>query len=218
VAADPRFKAGQVKNGRVICGAKNRQGNPCSKDPEPDATRCRLHGGASPMAKSAAETRRQDREARGILATLGEPVDGEIINPVDVLLRLISYKWAEVLWLRAKVQELPEKDLVWGVDSHDIGTGPDGPIDRETFKATPNVWWRLLKEAEKDARDLAVAAARAGIEERQLRLSEQTAGQFLHALRLILDRLNLTDAQAQLVPVVVPEVLRAISDTPGVKN
>jgi hypothetical protein len=211
VAADPRFKAGQVKNGRVICGAKNRQGNPCSKDPEPDATRCRLHGGASPMAKSAAEVRRQDREARGILATLGEPVDGEIINPVDVLLRLISYKWAEVLWLRAKVQELDTKDLVWGVDSHDIGVGPDGPIDKQTFKAAPNIWYRLLREAEKEARDLAVAAARVGIEERQTKISEQTAGQFLHALRQILDRLGLSTAQAEMVPVIVPQVLRSIA-------
>ncbi|WP_284984271.1 HGGxSTG domain-containing protein [Arthrobacter sp. efr-133-TYG-118] len=218
MANDPRYRAGQQVDGRLICGAKNRQENPCTKSPEPDATRCRLHGAGSPWSKMKAEERRQDREARKILMNLGEPVDGETIHPVEVLMRLISMKWAEVLWLRAKVQELPEADLVWGLDSHDLGTGPDGPIDKETFKAQPSIWWKLLREAEKEARDLAVAAARAGIEERQLRLSEQTAGQFLNALKLILSRLELTDAQARLVPIVVPEVLRAISDTPGLKS
>lgn len=32
-------------NDKSICGAKNRQGNPCQKSPMKGRTRCRLHGG-----------------------------------------------------------------------------------------------------------------------------------------------------------------------------
>lgn len=142
---------------------------------------------------------------------LGEPVEGEMLHPVEVLLQLISHKRAEVLWLRAKVQELEEEDLTWGLDSHDIGVGAEGPIDKQTFKTAPNIWLKLYHEAEKDLKDLAVAAARAGIEERALRLSEKTADQFLLALKAILDALQLTEEQASLVPVVVPRILRELS-------
>jgi hypothetical protein len=211
---DPAYRAGQVVDGKPICGAKTRQGQPCAKPPLPDATRCGQHGGKSPNAQAKAAEVRQERAARHILTNLGQPVEGEILHPVEVLLRLISYKHAEVLWLRAKVQDLSEEDLVWNLDTHEIGVGVEGSIDKQTFKAAQSVWWRLLREAERDLKDLAVAAARAGIEERQVRISESTAQQFLGALRRILDALDLSEAQAALVPQVVPAVLRSLGDTP----
>ena len=36
-----------------VCGARNRQGNPCQKPVVPGRTRCRLHGGASPCGVAA---------------------------------------------------------------------------------------------------------------------------------------------------------------------
>jgi glucans biosynthesis protein len=34
---------------RPLCGARTRAGAPCRKLPAPGRTRCRLHGGASPL-------------------------------------------------------------------------------------------------------------------------------------------------------------------------
>ena len=42
------FEAGQILNGRVICGAKTRGGKPCRQSPIEGRTRCRIHGGATP--------------------------------------------------------------------------------------------------------------------------------------------------------------------------
>lgn len=39
------------------CGAKTRNGTPCRKPPLLGATRCRLHGGASPRSLEAARKR-----------------------------------------------------------------------------------------------------------------------------------------------------------------
>lgn len=44
---DPAFAAGQVVDGRVVCGAKTRAGTPCQRSPAEGRTRCRLHGGAT---------------------------------------------------------------------------------------------------------------------------------------------------------------------------
>jgi hypothetical protein len=40
----------------VICGAKNRQGEPCQKPPLEGKTRCKLHGGATPKGIKNAVT------------------------------------------------------------------------------------------------------------------------------------------------------------------
>jgi hypothetical protein len=37
---------------RPICGAKNREGNPCRRSPLAGKQRCRLHGGATPAGRS----------------------------------------------------------------------------------------------------------------------------------------------------------------------
>jgi len=44
---DPRYRAGQVIDGRPICGAKTRSGAPCRQKPMANG-RCRMHGGKNP--------------------------------------------------------------------------------------------------------------------------------------------------------------------------
>ncbi|MFK5281667.1 HGGxSTG domain-containing protein, partial [Lacticaseibacillus paracasei] len=48
---------------RHQCGAKTRAGTPCNRWPPPGATRCRLHGGATPRSKAAAARRIAQAEA-----------------------------------------------------------------------------------------------------------------------------------------------------------
>jgi hypothetical protein len=209
LANDPRFAAGQVVKGRLICGAKNKKADPCGLSPVPGATRCGRHGGKAPQVQAKARERIVEENARGILGRIDPTAPQE--HPVETLLKLINMKLAEVLWLRSKVQELEEADLVWGRAQHEVGEGPEGPIDKHTFKADQNIWWKLLREAENQLASWTAAAAKAGVEERQIRMNETLAMQFKTAIDQILNRMELTPAQVALVPHVVPAVLRSMS-------
>ena len=132
MAADPRFAPGQVIDGRLICGAKNKKGEPCGLGPVPGATRCGRHGGKAPQVKAAAERRLAEQKAKDIMTnavrTLGLPVD---IDPGKALLDEIHWTAGHVAWLREKVQELESEDLVWGKAASapsDMPRDPDAVI------------------------------------------------------------------------------------------
>lgn len=208
------------------CGAKKRDGTPCKLPPMRDATRCRLHGGKSPRAQAKAAERRQQAE---IMRALGEVPD-QNVDPAEALLRLVSMKHTEMLWLRAKVQEIGDTpasvdpddpgagahsspQLTYGLTKHDTGIGPQGPVDQRTYEVAPNIWWRLLREAEDQLAKYTTAALRAGVERRQIELQEAQALHLAQAIHRILDALHLTAEQAKQVPTVVPEILRQLPVT-----
>lgn len=157
------------------------------------------------------------------MRALGE-VPAENVDPAEALLGLVTQKWAEVQWLRIKVQEVEDsgtatsgedrvadgESLVWGLTKRDEGTGPMGPVDVETREVGPNIWWKLLREAEDQLAKYSTAALRAGVERRQIELQEAHALHLAQAITRILDQLGLSQDQARLVPTVVPAVLRAL--------
>lgn len=194
---------------KTTCTAKAKgTGERCRRSPIAGGTVCRVHGGASRVAKAAAARRAQEDAARQQLMALGEP---EAIDPSEALLRLISWKYGEVKWLRARVQDLPDDELTWGVAQTDIGLGPEGPIDRVTEKASPSVWWGLLRQAEDQLASYAERALRAGIEERRVRLAEDQ-GNMVHAVMMaIFQRISLTPEQWDAVQVVAPQELRKLA-------
>ena len=63
----------------VICGAKNRKGLPCSKPPIKGRTRCRLHGGRTPVGVSSVhfKTGRWSRYLPQALARLYESAESD---------------------------------------------------------------------------------------------------------------------------------------------
>jgi len=190
------------------CGARKKDGEPCRAAPIRGGTRCRRHGGASPQALRAAQRRNTEAELKEWIVNLGEP---EPIDPGEALLKLIAMKHGEVLWLREKVKELPEDGLSWGIAQHEVGLGPEGPIDKETRKAQPHVLWTLLRQAEDQLAAYAAKALTAGIEERRVRLAEQQGTLVATAIRRILDRLQLTPTQLSMVSTIVPEELRTLA-------
>ncbi|PSS42917.1 hypothetical protein C6401_15280 [Arthrobacter woluwensis] len=139
---------------------------------------------------------------------LGEP---EPIDPGEALLKLIAMKHGEVLWLRAKVQEVETNKLVWTKAQHVEGTNALGAVDETTMKAQPHVLWTLLRQAEDQLAAYAAKALTAGIEERRVRLAEQQGTLVATAIRRILDRLQLTPSQLSLVSTIVPEELRMLA-------
>lgn len=212
---DPDYSPGQVvENGRTICGAKKRDGQPCGASPARGHVRCRRHGGATPQAKNKARERNVRAKAEAQLRTLGYQPDAENVDPAEALLRLVSDKHREVAWLRSVVDNLdPGTDnehLIWGKTGHEEGTGPLGPVDKDDYATDLNIWVRWLHTAEDQLARYAAAALKAGVEQRQLDIREAEALVFVGAINQILTGLNLTGEQQQLVPTIVPQALRAL--------
>lgn len=211
---EPQYAPGQTNTkGRLICGAKKRgkrhgQGDPCQNSPVHGGVRCGTHGGKAPRAKEAAKTRTMHAEAKQILGHI-DP-NTEPLHPVQHLLNLINQKAAEVAWLRTKVQALTEEQLTWGVTKHETGIEKGEDTDIRTFETQQNIWWKLLREAEEQLAKWAAMAARAGVEERLVRLEQEKGQLVVSAIQQILDGLQLNPKQKDLVSTVVPAALRAL--------
>lgn len=212
MASDPRYAPGQVVKGRTICGAKNKKAEPCGLSPADGATRCGRHGGNSPQAKKAAERRVAEEKARVELErgvrTLGLPVD---VDPGKALLDEIHWTAGHVQWLREKVQELQDEELVWGREKYEDGVGPQGVVDVTTEKAGPSVWYELYMKERDHLTKTCALALKAGIEERKVKLAESQGALVAEAIRRILAALNLTPAQQAMVPEIVPQQLRLLA-------
>lgn len=206
-----KFRPGQTaENGRPICGAKKKNGDPCGASPKKGHTRCHRHGGGSPRSKAAAKRRNAETAAREILGTIDPDAPRE--HPVETLLNLIQAKAAEVAWLRSIVKEQTEEQLVWGETQHKHGLGPEGIVDEHTEKAEQNIWWKLLREAEDQLADWLTKASRAGVEERAITLAEDQAMHLVTAINRILAQMQLTSEQQKLQSTIIPKVLREIGE------
>lgn len=200
----------------AACGARKRNGEPCGAVPMKGQRRCGRHGGKSPQAKKAAERRLAEQkaaaEADRAVRTLGITEKYSNIDPGKALLEEISVTYAHVQWLRGKVAELEGNQLVWGRTQHEDGIGPEGPIDKTTMKADPSVWYQLYLREREHLVKVTTAALKAGIEERKVRLAESQGELVARVIRGILESLNLTAKQWELVQTVVPQQLRALAD------
>jgi len=88
-----------------LCGARTRSGGTCRRHPGPGLTRCKFHGGASPLALAKAEERLAEARARKTLASLGEPVE-PVTDAVFQLERLAGECVALSAILRSAVGDL----------------------------------------------------------------------------------------------------------------
>lgn len=194
------------------CSARNRAGDPCGLAPIRGGTVCKFHGGGSPQARAAAARRVAEAEAakemERAVQTLGLPID---IDPAKALLDEIHWSAGHVAWLRSKVQEIQDAELVWGRTQTDNGIGPQGPVDMSTEKAGPNVWLELYNQERDRFHRVCALALRSGIEERRVKLAEQQGDLVAAVVNRILNRLGLTPSQWAEVPVIVPEEFRALA-------
>ena len=187
------------------CGAKTKTGGPCQRKPLDGATRCKLHGGATPQAQAAAADRKAEQAAGRELARIG--ITARDIHPAEALIELVQFTAGEVDYWRRRVSEIGDTDLTWGTTRV-----KDGGDDRGTTQeAKPHIAYVMLQQASDRLASYAAAALRAGVEERRVRLAEQQGALVAQAIRNILDALQLTPAQLELVPTVVPAQLRLIA-------
>lgn len=212
MAVDPRYAPGQIVDGKVICGAKKKNTDPCGTSPIRGGKRCGNHGGKAPQVQAAAARRVAEQEAQETLAkgvrTLGLPKD---IDPAKALLDEIHWTAGHVEWLRGKVQEIEDDDLVWGKVLHREGIGPEGPVDVSDHKAGASIWYELYMKERDHLAKVCSLALRAGIEERKVKLAESQGLLVAEVIRRILIALGLTPEQQLLVPEIVPRELRALA-------
>ena len=197
------------------CAAKKRDGNPCGAPPMKGQKRCARHGGKSPQAKKAAKRRLAEQEAtenmEKAVRTLGITDKYQDVDPGKALLEEISVTYAHVQWLREKIGALEGEELVWGKTLHREGVGPEGPVDVSDHKAATSIWYDLYLREREHLVKVTTAALKAGIEERKVRLAESQGELVARVIRGILEALNLTADQWQLVQTVVPQQLRALA-------
>lgn len=195
-----------MDDGERCTGNSKRSGKRCKKSRCVGLDKCAAHCGLSKQERDArAEAFLAEQQATKAVVTYGLPRD---ISPTDALLEEVRYSAGHVAWLREKVRELEDADLVWGVteEAHKTATEFSG-VDT-TWAAKPNVWLELYYRERKHLVEVTKAAISVGIEERRVRLAEAQGALVAEVFRRVFARLNLTAEQTARVPVVVSEELR----------
>lgn len=196
------------KRQAIKCTGHKASGEPCGKWAMIGQLVCDTCGGRAPKAKAKAVERVMEQRARREMETYGLPLD---VSPGDALLDEVRYTAGHVAWLREKVRELEDRDLVWGMTEQvDKRASEFAGVDT-TEAAKPNVWVELYMRERKHLVDVAKAAIAAGIEERKVRLAEQQGALVAAVIRGVLADLELTPGQKERVAEVVPRRLRALA-------
>lgn len=193
------------------CSAKRRNGEGCGAWAVKGATVCRMHGGSSPQARQAAARRVQEERAAKAAQRLAQPVT---TDPSQALLDLVSSAAGEVAYWRNRVDEIQDRDekrLTSGLTKITEGKDRGGVTTLRTVETVAAIEYRMWVDAQERLARFAAAALRAGVEERRVRLAEDQGALVAQVIRRILDRLDLSEWQAEMVGSVVPEELRALS-------
>ena len=130
------------------------------------------------------------------------------ISATDALLEEVQWTAGHVAWLREQVQALEATALTWGVTEETDVQATERPGTDTTRAAAVNMWLELYQRERKHLVDVCKAAITAGLDERRVRLAEAQGAVVAEVIRRILGRLSLSDEQAGMVPLVVPEELR----------
>jgi hypothetical protein len=177
----------------VQCRATSRTGKQCKNKAIPGGAVCRFHGGASPHVASKAAVRAE---------VMAWGLHDETVDPGETLLRLVTQSSARAQRYALELEQMvaeTDDDLRKAL----IHTGPFGESVRAMVK---------LENEERDrCSTFAAKAIAAGIAERQVRIAEQQAVILAGVVRAVLDRLELSEEQQALAPIVLREELMTVS-------
>jgi hypothetical protein len=123
---------------------------------------------------------------------LGAPIDKD---PGVALLEEVARTAGHVRWLEAKVRGLREDEMVWTktLESDEDGTVGEGvPLSKKVVEHRNeiNKWWEIYQEERKHLAQVSVAALKAGVEERRVRLAERGVDALEAAITLALQDLG----------------------------
>lgn len=176
------------------CGAKKKNGSGnCTKPAgwgtgHPGHGRCKLHGGSSPSGSLAA--------AKSVVQSFGIQLD---VDPHEALLTCLRISAGQLAYATDRVNEL-QPDMIIGrklVTTEEAGySGEKG--EHESSKTEDqgpdlHIWIRVQQECLDRTAKLAKLALDAGVEERRVRIAEETGQLFAGAIRGILADLGVAD-------------------------
>jgi hypothetical protein len=185
---------------------------PCRKAASTGLQVCRAHGGANPHAAAKSAKARTELKAAREVARFGKRVT---VHPAEALVDLVHWTAGEVAYWREKVAELEAESgvegLTWGRTMEVDKRSGEFPGTDTTEEAKPAAAYAMMVDASNRLAAYAAAALRAGVDERRVQLAERQGSLVAGAIRAILDALDLTPAQWELVPTVVPAQLRLLT-------
>jgi hypothetical protein len=114
------------------------------------------------------------------------------VDPTRAILDEVSRTAGHVMWLQ-------ERLALWNMDTD------------EAVPAKQSSWLVVYQAERRHLAQICKMAIDAGVAQRAVALAERQGAQLAEAINKILDGLGLSDTQKQLVPTVVPQVLRAIA-------
>ena len=193
------------------CKAKRRDGQQCGSHAVKGLEVCRMHGASSPQSRAKRDRYLAEQKASREVHRLAQPIT---TDPAQALLDLVSSAAGEVAYWRARVDEIQDRDekrLTSGLTKITEGKDRGGVTTLRTVETIAAIEYRMWVDARERLARYATAALRAGVEERRVRLAEDQGALVAQVIRRILDRLDLSEWQAEMVGSVVPEELRALS-------
>jgi len=146
--------------------------------------RCIHHGGKTEAGTKAAVKQMHREGSFG-----GAELD---IDPIEALLGEVRRTAGHVAWLQERIS-------LWHMDTDD------------EMPAVQATWLQVYQYERMHLARTAKIAIDAGVAQRQVALAESQGQLLAQAINQILTGLNLTSDQKQLVPDLVPQVLRAIA-------
>lgn len=175
------------------CGAKKKKGGTCGQRAgaatnHPGVGKCWLHGGASPQAELSGQLVIARREA----TVMGVPLP---IEPSEAILQCIAIAAGEVRYAAEQVDKLTLDDAVGRVvktTERPLSLGKEGEDPEhmviETRHEAPALHiWIVTKHAAMDRLvQYSVAALKAGVEERRVRVAENIGQALADAIKGVL--------------------------------
>lgn len=164
---------------------------PCTKQPLKTLSKCRSHGGATALARQAQTQRLALLSAQGEIGELMRECDIPEQHPIDGLLEVVRVSGSMMRLLTIKVGELAEdptiEDVLVETRDGDLSTRRRAGEDafwglNHTGEMVPHTYVQLLRIWTERYERACKTALEAGIEERRIRLAEDTSATFFTAL------------------------------------
>lgn len=175
------------------CPGTNRRGKPCGNaaghaTDHPGVGLCANHTGSTPNGRKHA----QRLIAEQGVVTYGLPRD---VDPHDALVEEIARTAGHVDWLRTQIEQMDPDALVRGVVSIKESQDQQGArTGRETtVGSVPAVWLALYHKERRHLVEVCRVAIAAGVEERRVRVAEQTGELIATVIRATLQDLGVPD-------------------------
>lgn len=174
------------------CGAKTRSGGNCHHEAgwgtqHVGVGRCKLHGGAEPHAQVNGMVQLARREQQ----VMGMPL---AIEPQDAILECIRIAAGEVAYASERIAELSVVDAVAPVRrTLERESAEDSVQETREDGAATHIWITVRRQAMDRLVSYSLAALKAGIEERLVKVAEQQGMLLAQAIQGILAELGVKD-------------------------